>query len=171
MLSTSRGHDHRILVHVAEQGDLGLDLLGQELLRATEKNLGLDTDLPEGLDAVLGRLGLQFPGGAKIRNQGEMDITDVLASQVAAQLADRLQERLPLDIPRRAPDLYDGNICHALQPEDSLLDLVRDVRNHLDRLPQIISPALLLDDRFINLAGGEVVYLAQGGLGEPLIMA
>ena len=44
---------------------------------------------------------------------------------------------------------------------DDRLDLVGDVRNHLDRLAEILAAALLLDDRVVDPAGGEVVRPAH----------
>ena len=41
--------------------------------------------------------------------------------------------------------------------QDEVLDLVGDVRNHLDGRAEIVAAPLLLDDRRVDLAGGDVV--------------
>ena len=38
------GGDHRLGLHVAEQGDLGLDVLAQEFFGAAQQDVGLDAD-------------------------------------------------------------------------------------------------------------------------------
>ena len=45
---------------IAEQGDLPLDLIGEEVLRPAQEDVRLDADLPKGLDAVLGGLRLDL---------------------------------------------------------------------------------------------------------------
>ena len=44
---------------------------------------------------------------------------------------------------------------------DVRLDLVGDVRNHLHRLAEVLAAPLLLDDRVVDAAGGEVVEPAS----------
>jgi hypothetical protein len=53
--------DHGFLVHVAEEGDLALDLLIEEAIGAAEQDVGLDADCAQVAHAVLRRLGLEFP--------------------------------------------------------------------------------------------------------------
>ena len=54
---------------------------------------------------------------------------------------------------------------------DGRLDLVGDVRDHLHGAAEVVALALLLDDRAIDLACGEVAVAAQGGVGEALVVA
>jgi len=79
-------------------------------------------------------------------------VDHVLASDVLPELADRLQEREPLDVADRAADLDDDHVGVAGDLPDGRLDLVGDVRNHLDRPSEVVAPALLLDDRVVDLA-------------------
>ena len=86
------GGDDRVLLHVAEKGDLGFDLRGEKLFRAADQDVGLDADLPQLHDAVLGGFGLQLFGGFDKRNQGHVDVNGILPPQVRLELADGLQE-------------------------------------------------------------------------------
>ena len=50
-------------------------------------------------------------------------------------------------------------------------DFVGDVRDHLNRLAEIIAAALFGDDRFVEAAGGPVVIARQMRGGEALVVA
>ncbi len=100
-----------------------------------------------------------------------MHVDDVLAPDVLPELADRLQERKPLDVADRAADLDDDDVGVARDLPDGRLDLVRDVRNHLDRPSEVVAPALLLDDRVVDLAGGHVVVARHPARRETLVVA
>ena len=54
---------------------------------------------------------------------------------------------------------------------DAGLDFVGDVRDHLHRGAEIVAAALLADDVFVHLAGGEIVALAERGAHEALVVA
>ena len=54
---------------------------------------------------------------------------------------------------------------------DPRLDLVGDVRDHLDRVAEVVAPSLLLDHRQVDRAGGDVRAAAQGLAGEALVVA
>ena len=54
---------------------------------------------------------------------------------------------------------------------DGVLDFIGDVRNHLDGLAEIVAAPFLLDDRFVDAAGGEVVAPRQFGVGVALVVA
>ena len=164
------GGDHPVWLHVAEEGDLGLDLLAQELFGAAQQHVGLDADGAQFLDAVLGGLGLDLAGGLDEGHQGEVDVADVVLAQVALELADGFQEGQALDVAHGAADLDDGHVHRGRHLEDGLLDFVGDVGDDLDRAPQVVAPALLGDDVMVDAARGEVVFLAQGHRGVALVM-
>ena len=54
---------------------------------------------------------------------------------------------------------------------DRRLDLVGDVRDDLDGAAQVVPAPLLLDDRAVDLAGGDVVVAGHPGRGEALVVA
>ena len=139
--------DDGFLVDVAEERDLLLDVLVEEAVRAAEQDVGLDADRAQVADAVLRRLGLQLAGGADERHQRQVDVERVLAPDVLAQLADRLEERQALDVADRAADLDEHDVDVLGDRADGVLDLVGDVRNDLHGAPEVVAAALLLDHR------------------------
>src|SRR5439155_24559492 len=77
----------------------------------------------------------------------------------APELTNRLEERQRLDVPDRATDLADDNVGGARHGAgaNARLDLVRDVRDHLDgRAEELALPLLAQDgvpDRACRMAG------------------
>ena len=171
MLETSLRGDHRLFVDVAEQRDLPLDVLVEVPIGAAEQDVGLDADRAQVADAVLGRLGLQLAGGADERHQRQVDVERVLAADVLAQLADRLDEGQALDVADRAADFDQDDVDVLGDRLDRVLDLVGDVRDDLHGAAEIVAAALLLDHREVDLAGRPVVVARRDLIGEPLVVA
>ena len=84
-------------------------------------------------------------------HEREVHVDRVAAAHVLAELADRLEEGQRLDVADRAADLHEDDVVVARDAADAVLDLVRDVRNDLDGLAEVVAAALLLDDREIDL--------------------
>ena len=64
-----------------------------------------------------------------------MDVSDVRPADITPELPDRLDEREDLDVADGAADLHDDDVHPGLaELVDVVLDLVGDVRDHLDRL-------------------------------------
>ena len=154
--------DHRARPHVAEQRELAPLLARDRPVGADQQEVGLDADLAEFAHRVLGRLGLQFAGRGDPRHQGQVDIDRVAARQVVAELADRLEERQPLDVADRAADLAEHEVVVLVAVEDELLDGVGDVGDHLHRGAEIVAAPLLGDDVLVDAAGGDVVLRLAG---------
>ena len=78
--------------------------------------------------------------------------------EVGMELAQRLEERQRFDVADRPADLSDDDVdLGRLRDEpDAALDLVGDVRDHLDGAAQVVAPALAADDRVVDRAGGGV---------------
>ena len=76
--------DHRAGPHVAKLADLATFAVGDFHLAAAKQNIRLDTDGPQFLHRVLGRLGLHLAGGLDIGQQGQVDKTGVAARQLLA---------------------------------------------------------------------------------------
>jgi hypothetical protein len=162
--------DDVLHVHVAEQGDLVLHLLGDLPLGAAEQDVRLDADLAQFHDRMLGRLGLQLASRADVGHQGDVDVEGVAGSPVEAELADGLQEGERLDVTHGSAHFDDGHIGALGILDDLALHLVGDVRDYLHRAAQVIPSALLVDDGKVHLAGGEVALLGEAGIGETLVM-
>ena len=171
-----RGGDHGLLVDVAHQRDLPLDRVRQLAVGAADHGVGLDADLAQRGDRVLGRLGLQLAGRADVGHQGDVQEEAVVPADVVAHLTGRLEERQRLDVTHRAADLGDHHVDvltiggAAPHREDALLDLVGDVRDHLDGVTEVVAAALLRDHLGVDLPGGHVGDLAEVGVEEPLVV-
>ncbi len=120
---------------------------------------------------MLGRLGLGFASGGDVRHQREVHQHGALGTDFDTQLANRLQERLGLDVAHGTADFDQRHIGIACTLDDAALDLVGNMRNHLDGRTQVVTTALLAQHVGVNAAGGEVVVLAHGGVDETLVMA
>ena len=173
--------DHRLLVDVAHQRDLALDRVGQLAVGPADDRVGLDADLAQRGDRVLGRLGLQLPGRPDVGHQRDVQEEAVVPADVVADLACRLEERQRLDVADGAADLGDDDVDPArpfvdgpsvpAHGEDAVLDLVGDVRDHLDGVTEVVAAALLGDHAGVDLPGRDVGDLAEVGVEEPLVVA
>ncbi len=67
----------------------------------------------------------------------------LVAAELDAHLADRLEERQRLDVADRAADLDHADVGIARAELDAALDLVGDVRDDLHRGAEIVAAALL----------------------------
>ena len=101
-----------------------------------------------------------------------MDVAHVVAADVLAELAHRFEEGEDLDVAHRPSDLGDHDV-HVLgaQAPDPQLDLIGYVRDHLDRLAQVLAPAFLGYYRLVDGPGGGVGVPGQGLVDETLVVA
>src|SRR5690606_624588 len=92
---------------------------------------------------------------------------------VEAELPYGLEERQRLYVTHGAADLdqHDLGVRGLAGSADAVLDLVGDVRDHLDRVREVLAAALLLDDRLVDLAGRDVVPTAQVHVEEAFVRA
>src|SRR5687767_9078465 len=140
--------DYRTDIDVGEQSDLLADVARQGLVRAAHDDVRMNTDAPQLVDRMLGRLRLQLTRGFDERDKGDVEVDDVLGAGLATELANRLEVRKRLDVPDRAADLGDDDVRvrHRGHAADPVLDLVRDVRDDLNRGAQVLPFAFLADD-------------------------
>src|SRR5206468_9334192 len=140
-----RARDHGAGIDVGEERDLVADVARELLVRAADDDVRMDTDAAELVDRVLRRLRLQLPGGLDEGYERHVDVRDVLRTYLAPELANRLEEGQRLDVPDRAADLGDDDVCglRLRGPPDARLDLVRDVRDHLHRRAEELALAFL----------------------------
>ena len=102
-----------------------------------------------------------------------MQVEGVPLPLVKAELADGLEEGEALNVPHRPPHLHHHDLRLLLLGHlaDPFLDLVGDVGDDLDRLGEVLSPALLLDHREVDLPRGEVVPPGEVHVQEALVVA
>ena len=120
---------------------------GHRAVSAQDDRVRLDTDVAQRCDGVLGRLGLQLAGRTDVGQQRDVQEEDVVAADLVAYLACRLEERQRLDVTDRASDLGDHDVdVRSGHVPDARLDLVGDVRDDLDGVAEVLAAALLRDD-------------------------
>ena len=100
-----------------------------------------------------------------------MHVQHVVAAELDAELADRLEERQRLDVADRAADLDHADVGVARAHADAVLDLVGDVRDDLHRRAEVVAAAFLGDDALVDAAGREVAVAARGRAHEALVVA
>ena len=102
--------DHVLRLDVGEERDLVAHVGRDHVARSADDDVGVDTDAAQLVDGVLGRLRLQLAGRVDVRDERDVDVEDVLCARLAAELADRLEERQRLDVADRAADLADHDV-------------------------------------------------------------
>ncbi len=167
------GRDHRVDREAREQRDLVADVAVEATLGAADQGVRLDPDPAQLVDRVLGRLRLQFTGVADVRHQRQVDEHASFRAEVGVELADRLEERQRLDVADGAADLGDHEVDRLRlgDDQDPVLDLVGDVRDHLDRGAEVVAAALALDHRVVDRARGDVRRPRCVFVGESLVVA
>ncbi len=100
-----------------------------------------------------------------------MDKQRIAPAEFVAHLADGFGERLRLDVAHRTADLANHHVNVARNLVRRRLDLVGDVRDHLDGLAKIVAATFLLDDAFVDSSRREVVVLGEVGVSEALVVA
>ena len=141
------------------------------------EDLRLDAEAQQFLDAVLRRLGLQLAGGGDVGHQGQVHEEAVLRAQLVVELAQRLEEGQRLDVADGAADLRDdhvrgGAVAAGLRGQaHPAADLVGDVRDDLDGVPEVLAAALAGDHGGVHLAGGHVVQAVEVLVEEALVVA
>src|SRR5208337_2022839 len=170
------GYD-RTLGEIAECRDLALGACTDRVLAPADNDLRVEAQLPQGLDRVLGGLGLHVPHRV-LRDQGHMDQDIIVGRKFSPHLADRLEERHALDVANGTSyfDQADVRSCPVRELlfcrlPDTGLDLVGDMGDDLDGLAQEVAAALLVDDRAVYLAGGDVVGGGELDVEETLVVA
>src|SRR5690242_6391763 len=167
-----RGGDHRLLVDVAHQADLAFQAAADLAVRTADDGVRLDTDAAQRGDRVLRRLGLQLTRRHDVGQQRDVQEEAPVPADLVPYLPDRLQERQLLDVTDGAAYLGDHYLhTGAAHRQDARLDLVGDVRDHLDRVAQVVPAPLLGDHAGVDLPGGDVRAARQFGVKEPLVVA
>ena len=101
-----------------------------------------------------------------------MHVQHIGPADVLAHLADGLEEREALDVADGPADLddHDVGIAVASDPSDPFLDLVGDVRDDLDRSPEVIAATFLRDDGLVDAPGRDVADLRQILVDEAFVV-
>ena len=153
-------------------------MIVQMALCAQYQYVGLYAHTLQLFHAVLCGLGLQLTGSLQIRHVRQV-YAYRLSSQFPSQLSDSLHKRCTLDVTDGAAHLGDDKVeSGPLQTsprggffprqnisvtlggrkggplsQHPLLDLIRDMRHHLNRLAQVVAVALSIYHRLIDATG------------------
>ena len=168
-----RAADHRMAVDVGEERDLLADVVGERPGRPAHDDVRVDTDAAKLVHRVLRRLRLQLAGGLDEGNERDVEVDDVLGTNLAPELADRLEERQRLDVADRPSDLGDHDVRRRdlLRSPDPRLDLVGDVRDDLDGRAQELALALLAQHRVPDRARRVARVAREVLVDEALVVA
>ncbi len=168
-----RARDHSGRVDIGEERDLVADVARKLLVRAADDHVRMDADAPQLVHRVLGRLRLQLPGRLDERHERHVHVDHVFGTHLAPELADRLEKRQRLDVADRAADLGDHDVDRPGLggAPDPRLDLVRDVRDHLDGGAEEVALALLAQDGRPDGAGAMTRVAQEVLVDEALVVA
>ena len=150
--------DYRILVDIAEIGNLCLDLLCQELGAPSNDDIRENSPLLQECYALLGRFGFLFIDAIGDGDIGQVHIDNVFSPHILPHLPHGLQEKLIFNVTHGTADFNDhqigllalGNLKYV-----ALYD-IRYVRYVLNGLSKVVSPPLLLPDHVEYLAHGHI---------------
>ena len=158
---------------VAEHGDLCAHAVGDGVVAAQDEEVRLDAHRLQLAHGVLGGLGLELVGSGDVGHQRAVDEAHVFRALLLAELARRLQEGLRLDVAYRAADLCDHDVCLRLvgQAADAVLDAVGDMGDDLHGAAQIVAAALLVQQREVDGALGDVGLAREVLVDEALVVA
>ncbi len=158
--------------HITEEADLLTNLLRNRILGTADEDVRMKTESLELTYAHLCRLRLQLLGRMQVRNQRHMNHDSILMTDLLLELTDRLEKRLGLDITDGTTDLDDGDtiLVLVIRMIEITLDLVCDVWDDLHGVSLILAVALLVQDRPVDLTGGNIAPVIQGLVDETLVV-
>src|SRR5699024_10890424 len=97
----------------------------------------------------------------------------VLMSNLVLNLTDCFKEGLRLDVADRTADFGDQNVAAGVGLADDIyiaLDFVCDVRDYLYGAAEVVSAALLVKYRPVDLSGRDVRVTGHGLAGKTLVV-
>ena len=133
----------------------------------------MDADAAQLVHRVLRRLRLQLSRSVDEGDERDVQVDDVLRADLAPELPDRLEEGQRLDVADGSADLRDDDVRRRdlLCPADARLDLVRDVRDDLDRRAEELSLSLLAEHRVPDRARGVARVPREVLVDEALVVS
>ena len=143
------GTDHATDRYVAEQRDLLLQVAADRTIGTADDGVRLQAERSKLLDRVLRRLRLQLTRRSDEGHQGHVHEGTVFAPHLVAQLPDGFQEGERFDVSYGAADLDDLEVglFRFGERADPRFDLVGDVGDHLNGLPEVVAAPLLREHR------------------------
>ena len=171
-----RGHiltlHHALQVHVTERCHLHPHAVVQMTLCAQHQNIGLNAHTLQLLHRVLRGFGLQLVSSLQIRYVGQVH-THGVSAQLPAQLSDGLHEGRTLNIADGAAHLSDNEVklfILLVLSQHPALNLIRDMRHHLNGLAQIVATTLAVNHRLVDTTGSDRVMTRGMNTCEALVV-
>ena len=171
-----RGHvyrlNHILGLHIAKERYLRTQLLGKVILGTKDEDVGLYPILQELLHRVLRRLSLKLARGCQKGHKRKVNKDRIVRPQVPFQLPYGLNIGQRLNIADRPPDFRNYHVVEPLKSkrEDTTLDLVSNMRDHLHRLTEVVATALLVDHVLVDLPRRDAIGTRGGEVQETLVV-
>src|SRR5262245_22612931 len=102
---------------------------------------------------MLRRLGLELASAGDERQQGKVNVDRVVARQIVAKLADRLEEWQAFNVTDRAADFAQHKVEAVVTIANEFLDGVGDVRDDLNGGAEIVAAPLLGENVLVDAPG------------------
>ena len=102
--------DDRLFFHVAEMGDLRLNLPIEEAIRAAKQNIRLDPQTGKFFNAMLSRFGLELSAAGDIGHEREMNVQNSFPAPIPSELTNGFQKRQPFDVSDGSTDFTNRDI-------------------------------------------------------------
>ena len=146
---------------------------GTGMVAAADDDVRLNAHAAQLAHAVLRRLRLQFARGADVGQEGTW--IESVSSRPSSLRIWRIASRNGwLSISPTVPPTSMITTSASAQPRhaaDPALDLVREVRDRLDRAAEIVAPPLAPDHLLVDLAGGHGAGPGEVLVDEALVVA
>ncbi|MNZ85368.1 hypothetical protein D3C78_1041570 [compost metagenome] len=138
---------NRVRINVTEQSDLRLHVIRQFMFRTAHDDVWLNTDTAQFFYAMLSRFRFHFACSFNIWNKRNMNVHNILTTDVALNLTDGFQKRQTFDVSYSSSDFCNNHVRTGFTTctEYTFLNFVRNMRNNLYRPAQIFTTALLAD--------------------------
>ena len=101
-----------------------------------------------------------------------MNVQNILAACVLTHLTDRFEIRESFDVAHGPADFDDDDVgvCLPSNRKNMTFDFVGDMWDDLNRPAEVVTTALFLDDRRVDLAGGYVAGTGQVFVDESFVV-
>ena len=165
-------------IHITEGGDLALGGKRDRQGASADDQISFETEFTQCFHGVLRRFRLEVTHRV-CRKKGYVNKNKIAVAVLPVHLTDRLKERHTFNITDRSSYLDNTDlrvVAVLVGPAfcgmfDSVFDLVGDVRNNLNGRSKIIAVALFLNNRGVDLSGGQIVIPGKLDVKEPLIVS
>ena len=156
--------------NISEQSDLMTLIFRNRSVGTTKQDVRLNTNLTQFFYGVLCWFSFKFASCRYPRQQGQMDITRIVAPFFKAHLANCFQERKRFNIADCTTHFNDCNFSAFSATLHMIFNFIGNMWNNLNSFTKIFAATFFLDHGFINLTSSEVITLAHARANKTLVM-